>query len=419
VSARLQRQLSPCSRYHCSNKNSLRSLHVIQFGPMSITLLIGAMYGLLFATLLWVTKHNRLANRFLALLLVVIAMRLVPYIIGYAGYYDAYPWLSFLPYNASLAIGPLLYFYVRSLSASNAQFSARVLLHFIPVIVQLAYYCAVFPQPLAFKNDWDDNVHVPHIVPVELIATFASIAVYWWLSFRRYLGYQEWLAQNVSDREDHHVEWVRNFLTALGITLVLRIGMAAVHRWVKPLDYFQVFPFYAWLQLLAYYLGTEGYRNARHEYPVWIDVPIAEVTTPAAPVESPATMLPAEPFSAGLRDWRADGNRWREEVGTAQYWRDAELTLPKLARKLGTNTSDLSRAINEGLGVNFNELINRMRVDSVKSALADPNEMRSLLDIAFDAGFSSKASFNRSFKLYAGVTPTEFRESFDVSRLKS
>ena len=39
---------------------------------------------------------------------------------------------------------------------------------------------------------------------------------------------------------------------------------------------------------------------------------------------------------------------------------------------------------------------------------------RSLLEVAFEAGFSSKASFNRCFKLYAGETPSAF-----AARLKS
>lgn len=94
-----------------------------------------------------------------------------------------------------------------------------------------------------------------------------------------------------------------------------------------------------------------------------------------------------------------------------EWWRDQELTLASLSRELGTNTSDLSRAINEGLGMNFNELINRLRVDEVKRVLttATATNEQSLLDVAFAAGFSSKASFNRCFKLYTGETPTAYR----------
>jgi AraC-like DNA-binding protein len=376
---------------------------MIQFGPMSITLLIGAMYGVLFAALLWWTTKNRSANRFLAALLIVIAMRLFPYIIGYAGYYDAYPWLSFAPYNASLAFGPLLYFYVYCLSSADSRVPRGWWRHFVPVALQLLYYCVIFSFPLAAKNDWDSRVHVPWVSPAEQIATFLSIAVYWALSYKHYFAYQRWLTQNVSDREDHHVEWVRNFLIALAITLLLWAGLVAFERWVSALNYFQRYPLYLWLTILTYYLGTEGYRHARHRYPPFLakEAPVIE----AEALEAPASTVTEK----SLRDWRVIGETWKRTIETERWWQDPALNLAGLARKLGTNTSDLSRAINDGLGLNFNELINRMRVDAVRTALANAKDNRSLLDIAFDAGFSSKASFNRSFKLIAGETPSAYR----------
>lgn len=114
-------------------------------------------------------------------------------------------------------------------------------------------------------------------------------------------------------------------------------------------------------------------------------------------------------------DIKARAERWRDKLVTEDWWRDPELTLASLARKLGTNTSDLSRAINEGLGINFNELINRLRVDEVKRVLALSDEPN-LLDVAFAAGFSSKASFNRCFKLYTGETPTGWRQSMSSAK---
>ncbi len=363
----------------------------------------GALYGGLFAVMLWWTPRNRAANRMLAMLLLVIALQLLPYIIGYAGFYDAFPWLSYLPYEASLAFGPLLYFYVRGLAAPSLPPGWRR--HFVPVALQLAYYCVIFPFPLAFKNHWNETVHVPYLVPLEQLATFASIAVYWWLSFRSYRRYQAWLADNVSDREDHHVEWLRNFLIALGVTLVFWIGLAAFERLVAALNYFEQFPFYVWLTVLSYYLGTEGYRNSGHRYPQWTldsaSTTIAETMPEVAARDAP--------------DWQARGAKWRAQLVEAGWWRDPDLTLASLARKLGTNTSDLSRAINEGLGLNFNELINRLRVEDVKTALQSAPSEKTLLEIAVSSGFSSKASFNRSFKLYAFQTPSEYRQS--ISRL--
>lgn len=366
---------------------------MIRFGSMSIVLLLGALYGGLFVVLLCAARHNRTANRFLAGLLAVIALQLFPYIIGYAGFYDAFPWLSYAPYEASLAIGPLLYFYVRSLA--QPLLPPRWGWHFAPVLVQVAYYGVIFPMSLDFKNQWNATIHVPYLVPLEQLGTVASLAVYWLLSVRHYRAYQDWLVHSVSDREDHHFDWIRNFLIALGCTLVLWTGFAALQRWVVKLNYFEEFPLYLWLALLCYYLGTEGYRHAGHRYPVW--------APPSAPAEAPAPRLPRE-----SRDWTARGEAWRQQVLAQGCWRDPALSLQTLARQLGTNTSDLSRAFNEGLGQNFNELINRMRVDAVKQALDADVAGRSMLDIAFEAGFSSKASFNRSFRLYTGETPTAY-----------
>lgn len=422
-------------------------MQMIRFGSMSITLLAGFLYGLLFANLLWWSKTNTRANRFLALLLVVIALRLFPYIIGYAGYYDAYPWLSFLPYDVSLAFGPLLYLYVRHLWLPPAP-NRKWLWHFAPVALQLAYYCAIFPQSLAFKNHWDDTVHVPTIVPLEQVATLLSISTYWLLSFIRYRQYQTWLVNHVSDREDHHIAWVRNFLIAFALTLVMWLALNLLERVAGKLDYFQHFPFYLWLTVLAYYLGTEGYRNAVHRYPqeaatsnaasLQIEPAIAvqqtEVAAAAATVidevvkETPQEALQEAPKETSMPISSVDEQRklqtkaiaWRARIVEEEWWRDPELSLEKLARLLGTNTSELSRVINDGLALNFNELINRLRVDAVKTAIeTSANQVStpvSLLDIAFEAGFSSKASFNRCFKLYTGDTPTAWRQHLTQSK---
>jgi len=48
------------------------------------------LYGVLFAVKLWYTTRNRQANRFLARLLIVVALQLLLYIIGDAGVYDKF-----------------------------------------------------------------------------------------------------------------------------------------------------------------------------------------------------------------------------------------------------------------------------------------------------------------------------------------
>jgi AraC-like DNA-binding protein len=83
--------------------------------------------------------------------------------------------------------------------------------------------------------------------------------------------------------------------------------------------------------------------------------------------------------------------------------------LPELARQMGYNTNQLSGVINKEMGKNFNELINQYRIETVKERLVDPAFAHlSILGIAFESGFNSKATFNRAFKHFTQQTPSEF-----------
>ena len=94
-----------------------------------------------------------------------------------------------------------------------------------------------------------------------------------------------------------------------------------------------------------------------------------------------------------------------------QIFKSPELDLKRLSERLKTPAYLVTRAINEGLGVNFNDLINRYRVEEVKSLLkADHCKRFTLLAVAFDAGFSSKTTFNTVFKKMTGLTPSSYRD---------
>lgn len=83
---------------------------------------------------------------------------------------------------------------------------------------------------------------------------------------------------------------------------------------------------------------------------------------------------------------------------------DSELRLSDVARTLLTNRNYLSRHINERYGVNFNEYLNRMRVDYSKEYMRKhPDE--SIDQLAYECGFGTAQSFSRKFKIKEGMTP--------------
>lgn len=92
--------------------------------------------------------------------------------------------------------------------------------------------------------------------------------------------------------------------------------------------------------------------------------------------------------------------------------RDANLSLRQLSTALEINTKYLSQVINERLGVNFFDFINRYRIEEAKKRLADPAfDHLTIEAIGLEAGFNSKIVFYRTFRKFCQMTPKEYKNS--------
>lgn len=88
---------------------------------------------------------------------------------------------------------------------------------------------------------------------------------------------------------------------------------------------------------------------------------------------------------------------------------DPGFRLGDLARRLREPDRRISQAINQAFGLNVPDYLNRQRVRAVQERLADTAQTATLLEIAFDCGFNSKATFNRAFARHTGSTPSRAR----------
>jgi AraC-like DNA-binding protein len=93
-----------------------------------------------------------------------------------------------------------------------------------------------------------------------------------------------------------------------------------------------------------------------------------------------------------------------------RIFRDQNLSLNALAERLELPAHHLSWVINKKIGKTFSDFLNHYRVEDVKKRLADSRDReKTILEIAFDSGFSTKSSFNKTFKALTGKTPRDYR----------
>jgi AraC-like DNA-binding protein len=87
-----------------------------------------------------------------------------------------------------------------------------------------------------------------------------------------------------------------------------------------------------------------------------------------------------------------------------------------VAQLLDVPVYHLSQALSQIHGCNFFEYVNRYRVVEARRLLVDEQFNHiTILAIALEAGFNSKASFNRSFKKVTGSTPSSFRAALSTA----
>ncbi len=97
-------------------------------------------------------------------------------------------------------------------------------------------------------------------------------------------------------------------------------------------------------------------------------------------------------------------------VDQDKIYQRASLSLRELCEYVDVGPHALSQVINESEYGNFYDMINRRRVQLASELLMAKPET-TVLDIAFECGFSSKSSFNSAFKKYMDVTPSAFRNA--------
>jgi AraC-like DNA-binding protein len=373
----------------------------ISWGVYSITLLIGSVQGLFLACLLLSAKLNRSANRALAFFLLGVVLLITPYTLGFAGFFDSFRWLNFAPFYWELGFGPLIWLYVRQIGFRSMP--RRWLLHFLPVALQGGYYsCVWIALPTAYKENYNDQFHIKWVVPVLALARCISYLGYAVATVLAFRAYQRWLAEHSGQREEYRLQWLSRLLWSIGFVLLLDASVVVIELFVYPLAYSQQFPLYVLFAILVWVLGLEGWRHAASPYPRMDDAAPSVTNDPAA-VESaaPVTEVPRR-----VHDWAALATQWIAAIEHHGWYRQSDLSLATVARRLGTNAAYLSRALNEGAALSFSDCVNTLRVNAAKDRLGG---QANILDVAFDVGFASKASFNRVFKASTGQTPSAFR----------
>ncbi|MEM8966166.1 MAG: helix-turn-helix domain-containing protein [Bacteroidota bacterium] len=110
--------------------------------------------------------------------------------------------------------------------------------------------------------------------------------------------------------------------------------------------------------------------------------------------------------------YRQLAEKIERKVTEEKLYMQEGLTIGQLSTRLNEHEYKVRQAIIQDLSYrNFTDFINSLRIQEASDLLADRTKIdTSVLEIAYQIGFSSIGPFNRAFKSLTGMTPTKFRK---------
>lgn len=321
------------------------------------------------------------------------------------GWYDTYRntkinyWL--IPMN--LAMGPILYFYVRSIT-SKFRFKKQDLFHFIPWVALVALEIFIFiydaVQP-GFKTTQNgvlkSEVEFVYINPLVNVIEVLQITLYLAFSIQLFLIFKSQLRQYFSNVYSLELGWLRDFLYIYTFLFLFNLFQTTIDAFIVDLNWTQSWWYHFLSAIAIIYVGIKGYFTDTSRLQN-IDF---RITTKSA--KSPKE---ENPF---IDEYKT---RLISLMSEKKPYLDPNINLSELAVIAEMSSTGLSEVINTGFGMNFNDFINSYRVFEFKKLINQgKSEQFSLVGVAYDCGFNSKATFNRVFKKQMGIAPSEYLQS--------
>jgi len=358
----------------------------------------GSAVFLSFLVLTVRSEVNIIANRWLALFLLLLSMALFDGNVQIYGISEEPFWLI-LAFNLSfLLLAPTLYLCVSRFVAPNRRFKWQDLGHLLPCVLLMSasflYWLGGNPTETASTSE----INVVDQVIIGLIVL--QIVGYLFFSFRMLLRHQKNIENFTATPEEFQLNWLLYFLGGVGVMVFTWL----IEIVFLPLE--QTDSNYSPAYFIAIYALGYFALQQKEVFPL----------SPKEAEEAEAILEAQNESFASRRQRIAEDkfeplkNKLLERMAQDRPYLNPEINLAELAKHLDLSLHELSELINLGFGENFAQFINRYRVEESKKLLTSAKHTHlTMVGIAFEAGFNSKTAFNTAFKKNVGISPTEFQ----------
>lgn len=378
---------------------TLEKKYSINFNAVNLFYLFSSLIGFFISIILLLKKTTDKKAVYLISGFILIHSFFIFHIFIYrCNLHYRYPDILYASTIFSFLYGPLIYFYLKRVS-KQYQFKKIDLLHLIPSVIMLLI---VFPIYNLSSNEKleiilkTSSINTKGFVTFTFIFKLLSLLIYGYLFFKIFRKQ----IKNNKDFNQEALKWIRS-LIYLGMAY---IGFYALYGLIIS-DIIPRYQFLYHLQVVAMasmvlYVGVIAYLKPQLFSKSYINIHVEKYSKSGL----------TKDFSSELKQ------QLLFLLNEEKIYKQNDISLEKLANKLGTTRHNASQVINEHFNLNFFELINTYRIKEAQEILKnDIHHNLNIIEVAYEVGFNNKVTFNKSFKKQLEQTPSQYIKSLKIA----
>ncbi len=351
-----------------------------------LLILLGSVQGLIFTAIIFIRKKLRIrSNIFLSFMIVFIALSNIQHILIDMNYLAEDNFIRKLYLPLQWLIMPMFYLHIHEVMCNKKlSFRLRSIL-FIPVVIVFLMHIIHFGLnydtiPISEMPDY----YSPSLLLYTNFISFLYNGLIFYLIYRLLVQVRKTIKKTAT-KKLKELKWYSTVIAAfiliatLGLIVNLLVNVLNVdHRIVT-------YTFLLLVSLVGYYLGYVAvYRST---------------------IKASGELSSKANQTKGLSTYEKISSHIIEE----KSYLDQEISLTEIAANFDISTGYLSQLFNTHSDQNFNDYINRLRIETSKKMLLEKQfENYTIESIGIECGFKSKSNFYTAFKKYTGKTPRNY-----------
>ena len=323
--------------------------------------------------------RNRIAVYALSALMLLMAIALIEQIADSSGASHE------LALSLALEFGmaPLLFLFIRAVVLPDCRPDRRTSLHFIPLALALCLLA------LMHATNESGNLGIAHPQFGGFIVAWVFVKLVYFVIYAIFT--ERMLRHAMTDSKGARassLRWIYRWL--LLVFVAFAFSYAVFVLFILGVPIWRDSDVYAGLANFAVIFSIAYFVLANRK--------ILEQAPPKAPTQTPESARNADLITQYFEAERPH--------------LDPDFSIQKLASETGLSASMIQAGLAHLSGSGFQEYLNAKRLEEFDAlALDEKNRSKTTLELAFTAGFNSKATFYRVFNAAKGITPRTYREN--------